>query len=217
MELKGKKINFLGDSITEGCGTSCEEKNYVSVFGRLSGAVVRNYGISGTRIARQTVPSEEPKFDNDFVKRADEMDGDADIIVVFGGTNDHGHGDAAFGTFDSRDVHTFYGAMHTLCQKLINKYPDAEIMFMTPLHKLGENKQINEFGVRNVATLSGYVDAIKEVTKYYAIPTLDLYSVSGLQPEVEVLKERYMPDGLHPNDAGAEIIARRLLGFLKSL
>ncbi len=217
MELQGKKISFLGDSITEGCGTSCEEKNYVSVFGRLSGAEVRNYGISGTRIARQTVPSEEPKFDNDFVKRADEMDADADIIVVFGGTNDYGHGDAAFGTFDSHDVHTFYGALHTLCQKLINKYPDAEIVFMTPLHRLEENKQINEFGIRNVATLSEYVDAIKEVTKYYAIPTLDLYSVSRLQPEVEVLKERYMPDGLHPNDAGAEIIARRLLGFLKSL
>jgi len=217
VELQGKKISFLGDSITEGCGTSCEEKNYVSVFGRLSGAEVRNYGISGTRIARQTVPSEEPKFDNDFVKRADEMDADADIIVVFGGTNDYGHGDAAFGTFDSHDVHTFYGALHTLCQKLINKYPDAEIVFMTPLHRLEENKQINEFGIRNVATLSEYVDAIKEVTKYYAIPTLDLYSVSRLQPEVEVLKERYMPDGLHPNDAGAEIIARRLLGFLKSL
>lgn len=217
MELQGKKINFLGDSITEGCGTSCEEKNYVSVFGRLSGAEVRNYGIGGTRIARQTVPSNEAKFDNDFVKRADEMDANADIIVVFGGTNDYGHGDAAFGTFDSHDVHTFYGAMHTLCQKLINKYPDAEIVFMTPLHRLEENKQINECGIRNVATLSEYVDAIKEVTKYYAIPTLDLYSVSGLQPEVEALKERYMPDGLHPNDAGAEIVARRLLGFLKSL
>lgn len=217
MELQGKKINFLGDSITEGCGTSCEEKNYVSVFGRLSGAEVRNYGIGGTRIARQTVPSNEAKVDNDFVKRADEMDANADIIVVFGGTNDYGHGDAAFGTFDSHDVHTFYGALHTLCQKLINKYPDAEIVFMTPLHRLEENKQINEFGIRNVATLSEYVDAIKEVTKYYAIPTLDLYSVSRLQPEVEVLKERYMPDGLHPNDAGAEIVARRLLGFLKSL
>ena len=217
MELKGKKINFLGDSITEGCGTSCEEKNYVSVFGRLSGAEVRNYGISGTRIARQTVPSEETKFDNDFVKRADEMDADADIIVVFGGTNDYGHGDAALGTFDSRDVHTFYGAIHTLCQKLINKYPDAEIVFMTPLHRLEENRQVNSYGVRTLSPLSGYVDIIKEVTKYYAIPTLDLYSVSGLQPEVEVLKERYMPDGLHPNDAGAEIIARRLLGFLKSL
>ena len=51
MELKGKKIYFLGDSITEGVGASDTEHCYVSVFGKLSGAVVKNYGISATRIA----------------------------------------------------------------------------------------------------------------------------------------------------------------------
>ena len=33
MELKGKKINFLGDSITEGAGTSCEAARYCRPFG----------------------------------------------------------------------------------------------------------------------------------------------------------------------------------------
>lgn len=216
MELKDKKINFLGDSITEGAGASCPENNYVSVFGRLSGAEVRNYGIGGTRIAPQTKPTNE-QWDQDFVMRADQMDDDADIVVVFGGTNDYGHGDAALGTFENTDVHTFYGALHTLCQKLINKYPYATIIFMTPLHRLDENRVINEIGIRNQAPLSGYVDIIKEVTRYYAIPTLDLYAVSGLQPEVEILKELYMPDGLHPNDAGAEKVAKCLLSFLKAL
>ena len=51
MELKGKKIYFLGDSITEGVGASDAEHCYVSVFGKLSGAIVKNYGISATRIA----------------------------------------------------------------------------------------------------------------------------------------------------------------------
>ena len=88
---------------------------------------------------------------------------------------------------------------------------------MTPLHRLDENRVINEIGIRNQAPLSGYVDIIKEVTRYYAIPTLDLYAVSGLQPEVEILKELYMPDGLHPNDAGAEKVAKCLLSFLKAL
>ena len=40
MELKGKKIYFLGDSITEGVGASDAEHCYVSVFGKLSGAIV---------------------------------------------------------------------------------------------------------------------------------------------------------------------------------
>lgn len=216
MNLENKKINFLGDSITEGTGASCEENNYVSVFKRLSGAEVRNYGISGTRIARQTKKTKE-KWDRDFVMRVDEMDADADVVVVFGGTNDYGHGEAPLGTFESRDIYTFYGALHVLCQKLLNKYPNGEIVFMTPLHRLGENKLINEVGVRNAATLEQYVEAIKKVTKYYAIPTLDLYSLSGIQPEVEVIKDLYMPDGLHPSDAGAKKIAQRLLGFLKTL
>ena len=34
MELKGKKINFLGDSITEGAGTSAPEKRYFEILER---------------------------------------------------------------------------------------------------------------------------------------------------------------------------------------
>ena len=43
---------------------------------------------------------------------------------------------------------------------------------------------------------------------------LDLYAASGIQPNVPAMQTRYMPDGLHPNDAGhamlAEMIARKL-------
>lgn len=54
MILKNKRVLFLGDSITEGVGVSSPEKCYVSVFGKMSGAIVKNYGIGGTRIAKQT-------------------------------------------------------------------------------------------------------------------------------------------------------------------
>lgn len=217
MELQGKTVLFLGDSITEGHGTSCPENNYVSVFGRISGAKVVNYGIGGTRIARQTNPSPNPIFDGDFVKRVDDMQKCADVVVVFGGTNDFGHGDAAIGDFASRDVYTFYGALHVLCQKLIEKYPDAEIVFMTPLHRLSENATTNEYGIGDRLTLEAYVDIISEVTAFYGLPTLDLFRTSGLQPKVDIIREKYMPDGLHPSDAGAEKVAKRLYGFLSAL
>ena len=97
MNLQGKKINFLGDSITEGHGTSGEACFFTTLIARETGAVCRNYGIGGTRIARQTIPSEKPRHDLDFPGRVDEMDPDADIVVVFGGTNDFGHGDAPLG------------------------------------------------------------------------------------------------------------------------
>ena len=58
MKLNGKKVYFLGDSITEGAGASSYEKSYVPVFAEISGAEVKNYGLSGTRIARQTEKSE---------------------------------------------------------------------------------------------------------------------------------------------------------------
>lgn len=217
MILKNKRVLFLGDSITEGVGVSSPEKCYVSVFGKMSGAIVKNYGIDGTRIAKQTRKSDNPRWDMDFISRVDEMEKEADAIVVFGGTNDFGHGDAAIGDFDSRDEHTFYGAMHSLCIKLLNKYPDAEFVFVTPLHRASENGEINEIGLKREAPLSGYVDIIKEVAGHYGLPVCDLFNESGMQPEVGIIREKYMPDGLHPSDAGSEKIAKRLCGFLTRL
>ena len=60
MNLKGSKINFLGDSITEGHGTSATEKRFTDLVAQRYGAECRNYGIGGTRIALQHTPSAEP-------------------------------------------------------------------------------------------------------------------------------------------------------------
>ena len=211
MELKNKKVFFLGDSITEGVGASCPECGFVSVFGQISGAEVKNYGAAGTRIARQTNCT-TPEWDsNDFMTRVDNMEENADAVFVLGGTNDYGHGDAEIGSFDSRSEYTFYGAMHILCNKLISKYPSAEIVFATPLHRCDED------GNSKNASLKQYADIIKEVAEFYGFPVLDLFGTSGIQPKVDIIKEKYMPDGLHPSDAGAKKIANRICGFLKSL
>ena len=73
MVLKGLKINVLGDSITDGCGTSAPEKRFTDLIAARTGAVVRNYGIGGTRIARQKEPSANPLFDLCYIDRALEM------------------------------------------------------------------------------------------------------------------------------------------------
>lgn len=216
MELRDKKIAFLGDSITEGIGVSDPSNIYWNILARKTDAKCFGYGIAGTRIAVQREPS-NPLFDRHFASRVDEMIPDADIIAVFGGTNDFGHGDAAFGTMEDRTEETFCGAMHCLLQKLIARYPLAQIVVMTPLHRLVEHCIYNELGVRQTADLEEYVNAIMKIAAYYAIPVLDLYRVSGLQPAVSVLQELYMPDGLHPNDAGHMRIAQKLKGFLNTL
>lgn len=63
------KINFLGDSITEGVAASSPEKCYVELVADLLNCEVRNYGISGTRFAKQQKPSSNPLFDEYFASR----------------------------------------------------------------------------------------------------------------------------------------------------
>ncbi len=212
MELKGIKANFLGDSITEGVGVPSQEFTYWSILKQKFGlAEARCYGISGTRFARQHKPTaDKPRFDLDFCSRVDSMDPDADLIVVFGGTNDFGHGDAPIGSFADRSPETFYGACHYLMLHLLERYPQAAIVFMTPLHRAVETRE-------GVPPLHTYVEIIREVAAYYGIPVMDLYTTSGIQPQVPVMKQTYAPDGLHPNCAGAARIADRLGAFLRAL
>lgn len=49
------------------------------------------------------------------------------------------------------------------------------------------------------------------------MPVLNLYATSGIQPNVPVIQEKFMPDGLHPNDEGNIILARKIGAFLEQL
>lgn len=214
MELKNKIINFLGDSITEGVGASSAETRYVSRVAAIAGLTrANNYGISGTRIARQKNPDPNNRFDLDFCMRCVDMDKEADINVVFGGTNDYGHGDAPIGTPDDRTPETYWGACHYLCRTLIETYPDAVTVICTPLHRLNEDAP----SAGNGQPLCVYVGVLKSVAAYYSIPVLDLWSMSGMQPAVPTVQQKYMPDGLHPSDAGHNLLAERIVGFLSAL
>lgn len=221
MELKGCKINLLGDSITFGVGTSAPDKRFGDLIAAQYGAIVRNYGISGTRIARQHTPTVScPDFDRHFVSRVPEMDADADVIVVFGGTNDFGHGDAPIGAFDDRDPSTFCGACHCLMSGLIERYCGKPIVIVTPLHRLEEDCPEGDGTGRKLevcAVLEDYRAILMKTAAYYGLPILDLYATSGMQPRHPVARARLMPDGLHPSDEGHAVIARRIGEFLKTL
>lgn len=212
MEIKDKVISFLGDSITEGVGVSCPENRYPDrICAKLGAKKINNYGISGTRFAEQ-IEKSQPIDYQDFSLRSKELDKESDIIVVFGGTNDFGHGDAAIGTFSDRTPDTFYGACHTIMQNLINENPDALKVICTPLHRCIEDEPCSRGLV-----LRDFVNIIKEVAEYYSLPVCDLWSISGIQPKVTTIKEKFCPDGLHPNDAGHELLADRIANFILSL
>ncbi|MBR5236100.1 MAG: SGNH/GDSL hydrolase family protein [Clostridia bacterium] len=209
MELKGLTVNFLGDSITEGCGTSGREKVYHQIIKEKYGMKhAYNYGVGGTRIARQVVPTKDMTIcDLTFELRAEIMDKNADAVVVFGGTNDFGHGDAPFGTEDSEDVYTFCGAVNSLIKKLKSDFPNAKIVFMTPIHRVTENEPSNP----DAKVLKDYVEAICAICQKHNIPVIDLFKINPLDPHNPEL----VPDGLHPGDKGhiimADVIAEALM------
>ena len=225
MDWQGKKINFLGDSITYGAGVADRENNVfpARLKRMLSLAEARNYGVNGTRIAPRKEPLNASWDSENFIARAARMDPDADGVVVLGGTNDFGHGDAPLGAPGDRTTETFYGSLHVLMQTLIGRYPGKMILFLTPLHRRLEN---DPWGDRKEDgtpykkypdhPLVDYVQAIRETAEYYSLPVLDLWAMSGLQPAVPEIKAQFMPDALHPNDAGQELLAERIAGFLRA-
>ena len=216
MELKGKTVNFLGDSITEGKYSSLPETCFVGLFAAAHpDTKVNNYGIGGTRIAPQRVPSEKPRHDLDFLGRAGDMEKNADLICVFGGTNDYGHGDAPFGAFGDETPDTFCGALRCLTKKLLNIYPDKRIVFFTPLHRTGEDLPGRKSVDMN--PLKDYVDEIRRNAEYFSLPLLDLWAVSGMQPNEPIINETYFADGLHPNDFGHKRLFEIIDNFVKSL
>ena len=201
-------IVFLGDSITEGVGASVEKNCYVSLVENIAGVEVYNYGVSGSRIARQKVDRKIMAHDWDFQQRAMIMKKDADFVFVFGGTNDFGHGNADLTNDDIKDPYTFWGGMNNLCDYLLSVYDKERICFLLPLRRFNE---INEKG----CTLKEYVDIMISVLKEKNIEYLDFYQKGLPQPLTEQNNE-YFCDGLHPNDNGHKWIAEQIVKYVKS-
>ena len=105
MELQGKRLVFLGDSLTEGAGSSAPDKRYWEQVAKQTGAVCFADGQGGTQIAPQQHPrpeTEAPYLYHPFIDRVSSLPEQADVVVVFGGVNDFFQGDAPVGNMTDR-------------------------------------------------------------------------------------------------------------------
>lgn len=211
MELQGLTINFLGDSITEGKGVLIPENRFTDRIAKKGDCICRNYGIGGTRIARQSKASDPTRYDLDYNARFLCMDHNADLIVVFGGTNDFGHGDAPMGNKGDSSVYTFYGAVQSLYTSIRARYDSSQVIILTPLHRFRPEEESME------PKLEEYVNVIRELAIENHFHVLDLYHNSKIHPRFGNTRETLVPDGLHPNDAGHEILAEEILELLYTL
>ncbi len=224
MDCKGKIIDFLGDSITEGVGVSnIPENRYDNIIKRKLGLkATYNYGIGGTRIAHQTHPSEKPRHDLCFCSRAYDLNPNADIIIVYGGINDYIHGDAPIGELGDTTPATFYGAVDFLMSFLTEAYPNAKKVFMTPAKCVYNGRHYElpsdrEGKLPDAKNVRFYGEVIMKIAAKYGIPVLDLYSRLPIDPTDPEQKKKYTVDGLHFNDDGHKILADIVASFLGDL
>lgn len=207
------KINFLGDSITEGCLASKRENTFVYLVGKMTNSISRNYGIGGTRFARQKEPSSDPKYDRYFASRILEMDKDADYVFVFGGTNDYGHGDAPIGQFGDKTLDTFAGAVDFTINELLKYFKKEQVVFIPPLYRVNEDSIWGSHDSKTVPcpSLKEYRKLLIQIVNSYNITLLDISEQFGKAENNPLLE-----DGLHPNDLGHRKLAELISDFLIS-
>lgn len=124
------------------------------------------------------------------------------------------------------DKGTLRGCIDIAMNKLKKTYPDKQIVVMTPIHRayatFGEkNIQPDERYANKLGLfIDDYVRAVREIADVWAVPVVDLYSLSGLYP---MFPEHYRyfnkpeTDRLHPNTLGHQRIARTLYYQLLAL
>lgn len=184
-------VNFLGDSITYGDKLSNRNKSFATLLSGMMNAVTyNNYGLKGSCMGGN--------HPDRFWDRHFAMTNDANLVFVMGGTNDYEFS-TPIGNVGDVGTETFYGVLNQLMCSLQQKYPYAQIVFLTPLHRLRGNWK-NADG----RTVEDYVNAMIVMGEFYDIPVVDLYHAEGLN---FVGNRNYLVDGLHPTAAGHKKLA----------
>ncbi len=200
---------FLGDSVTEGWGAERYEDTYFNQIANRTGMRAFGYGVGGTRITRM----KGDELRRDFLYRCEHMEKNAQLVVVFGGTNDFGF----CAPIEGEDEFAFSGACRLLFRRLAELYPEAKIVVMLPLQRVDCIVSRENTLQREQLPLVKYVETLKKSAENFSFRVVDLYK------DVDILKTNdagefiYCPDGLHPNAAGHALIAEKLLGVLEKL
>lgn len=200
MEKDIIRVACIGDSITKGYGLeNPEEESYPAQLQKLLGNEyeVRNYGANGRTLLRYTLA---PYSATDECWGA--LDYCADIAIIGLGTND-----LLPGNIDEHESE-FVGDYMALINALLSGNPDMKFYLLVPYcAKIKGIEQeyigiwfnrINEL-IYQVATECGHaiVDVIKPLTEEQANdPVL-------------------VPDGVHPNNRGTNLIASKISSEIK--
>lgn len=210
LDFSDKKIACLGDSITQAANLEnmedYQQYSYPTKLAEILGAKeVVNLGIGGSSIGRY--------WQDAYVERYREIPEDTDLILVMGGTNDgfclHREN---VGNFEERAPRTLIGDLDELMRGLKENYPNAEVVFITPLPNVLHDilrKERPELMSQRVI-----VDSMIALAKEYEFNVIDLYDSNLLDSHDAAVISNYMPDGVHCNPDGYQILAEHIAADL---
>lgn len=210
LDFSDKKIACLGDSITQAANLEnmedYQQYSYPTKLAEILGAKeVVNLGIGGSSIGRY--------WQDAYVERYREIPEDTDLILVMGGTNDgfclHREN---VGNFEERAPRTLIGDLDELMRGLKENYPNAEVVFITPLPNVLHDilrKERPELMSQRVI-----VDSMIALAKEYEFDVIDLYDSNLLDSHDAAVISNYMPDGVHCNPDGYQILAEHIAADL---
>lgn len=179
----GDMISIVGDSISTG--------GYPGLLGNMTGAAIDNNAVSGTTVAGT----------GGLVAQLSNIDANADLIIVFGGTNDYWRGSIAIGSLSDEGTSTYLGSMKYILNYLKANHPDAEYLFLFPYDQaFGGNTCDTNFGN---GTLEDFREAFISFCTEYNLEYIDL-------GETEFDYTQHTGDGVHANSAGHQIIAQAI-------
>lgn len=179
---EGKKITVLGDSISTG--------GWTGTVANLTGATLQNLSVSGKKLA------------GGLTSTVEQVAEDADLVIVFGGTNDYWHKNTSIGAADSTNKNTFVGALRHIHTWLKTNRPNAQLLFVFPADQTFQgNACTKDFGY---GTFQDFRDAFLNFCTDVHVPYVDL------EKETDYDCSKHSGDGVHPNSTGHQIIANAI-------
>lgn len=208
--LNGKKINVLGDSNSS---LDYLTPNWLQVIESKTGAIINNYGVSGTTIAYNE--NRENNAGKCFANRVNELS-ECDITMILGGTNDV-NSQIPLGNWDDTTNDTLYGAINIIITTLLNKFPGKPVIWFGPIQDRNsyKNKPVANLETTvlsasstanvNYTLLNG---AIKLKCRQYGIRFVNLYEESGINGyDTNHVYYRNETDTVHMSLLAHEIVA----------
>lgn len=230
--FRGKSLWVFGDSITAGVGTTSPYYFSQMLCDNLEFANLTRLGNSGYAFSHGIDDYGYTILDKMETSLA-KAPGKCDVLIVCFGVNDwtwgrNIEGDRAIGSLTDNTKYTICGAVNIFCQKLqtiFADYPDVKIYFSTPTPTKnapisGGNPSGKSWDQSkqnyNGNTLRDICETIADVAHSYGYSVLDLnqYFLDEMAAGMDM--DALFPDGLHPNEAGNEMMAQALEELLLS-